>query len=263
MIKHFFFDLDNTITESRTEISDSMRDALLGMTKKGADVIVVSGAQFSQMQKQLCSAIEEVATMAQNGNHSMSASGILMWENKFDWLQKLYVFNLCDKLRNDYKLFYDSIFNIVEDRGSQISYSFVGHDALLEKKKAFDPDRSKRNKVLVKKSYQEFLEDIKASGVSWAIGGTTCIDFYIKSKGENIEEFIKFFNWNKDECIYVGDALTDGGNDTSVIGVIPTKSIKDPAECESVIKEFTKEFMIDEPEDDEDEEDELLGEGVY
>ena len=28
--------------------------------------------------------------------------------------------------------------------------------------------------------------------------------------------------WNKDECVYYGDALIPGGNDESVIGVIET-----------------------------------------
>jgi HAD superfamily hydrolase (TIGR01484 family) len=259
-LKHFFFDLDGTITESRTEISDSMRDALLGLTKKGADVIIVSGAQYSQMQKQLCSAIEEVATMAQNGNHAMSASGELIWEQKFNWIQKMYVLILCDNFQRS--IMFDDILDLVEDRGSQISFSFVGHNAPLEKKKAFDPTRAKRNKAISAVKYQDYFSDIKDSGVSWAIGGTTCIDFYLLGKGANIDNFIEFNEWNKDECIYVGDALTDGGNDASVVGVIETRSIKDPAECESVIKQFTKDFMIDEPEEDEDDDDELLGDIV-
>ena len=43
--------------------------------------------------------------------------------------------------------------------------------------------------------------------------------------------------WNKEECLYVGDALFPGGNDAVVVGVVPTHQIKDPDDTFRFIKE--------------------------
>ena len=60
-------------------------------------------------------------------------------------------------------------------------------------------------------------------------GGTTTLDFTLKGKhkGFNIARFIEKMGWKKEDCVYVGDALFPGGNDETVIGVIPTKAIHD------------------------------------
>jgi hypothetical protein len=33
--------------------------------------------------------------------------------------------------------------------------------------------------------------------------------------------------WQKEDCLYIGDALFPGGNDETVVGVIPTQLVKD------------------------------------
>ena len=39
---------------------------------------------------------------------------------------------------------------------------------------------------------------------------------------------IGYINWKKEDCLYVGDALFPGGNDETVIGIVPTHAVKDP-----------------------------------
>ncbi|MDO8520795.1 MAG: HAD hydrolase family protein, partial [bacterium] len=119
----------------------------------------------------------------------------------------------------------------LEDRGSQISYSFVGHTAKIEEKEKFDPDKSRRTTILREYPFRSETVEVK-------IAGTTCFDFYIKGshKGKNIAELCKKMGWEKDECLYVGDALFKNGNDESVIGVIPLKKVRDPKDTEGVIR---------------------------
>jgi hypothetical protein len=108
----------------------------------------------------------------------------------------------------------------VEDRGSQISFSFTGHHAPIEEKKAFDPGGAIRNDILARYPLNPLIEA--------KVGGTTCIDYFPKglNKGYNIEKYIAAKGWKKSECIYIGDALFPGGNDETVIGVIPTFPVK-------------------------------------
>ena len=63
-------------------------------------------------------------------------------------------------------------------------------------------------------------------------GGTTCFDFFLrgKNKGYNVLRLIKKKDWRNTECVYVGDALFPGGNDETVIGVIPTHPVQGPDE---------------------------------
>lgn len=255
MIKHFFFDLDGTITKSRSPITEEMADLLLKLTAKGADVIIVSGAEKERIYTQVGRVIEEVFVMAQNGNNTYESSGRKLWDNKLNWIQKYNILNLCEFFQR-IKVGTDSDdIDLVEDRGSQISFSFVGHNAPLDVKKEWDPSGDKRKEILNDSMFEIWLDDIKESGVNWAIGGTTCIDFYISNKGENIDKLIKEMNWEKGECVYVGDALFKGGNDETVVGVIETIKVKDDIECESIVKKFIKEYVgqLVEIEEEEDE----------
>jgi len=44
--------------------------------------------------------------------------------------------------------------------------------------------------------------------------------------------------WNKKGCLYIGDALFPGGNDETVVGVIETKSVRNPEDTFTLLEEF-------------------------
>jgi HAD superfamily hydrolase (TIGR01484 family) len=173
--------------------------------------------------------------MGQSGNACIDPSGTSLWENKMDWLQKYEVLHYVHGIFSK-KLFpFKNKLDLVQDRGCQISYSFIGHSEDVSKKEKFDPDKKKRTMVLKKFPFKSKTVEVK-------IGGTTCFDFYIKgsNKGKNIEILCKKMGWKKNECLYVGDALFKDGNDESVIGIIPTKQVRDPSDTENVIRELLK-----------------------
>src|SRR3990167_6118035 len=68
--------------------------------------------------------------------------------------------------------------------------------------------------------------------------GTTNFSFIPagKHKGFNVNRLRELMGWEKDECVYIGDALFLGGNDYVVVGVVPTRQVKDPQDTFLLVK---------------------------
>ena len=242
MRKHFFFDMDGTLTRSRSMISDTMANGLRDILSNGGDVVVVSGATKEQMIKQLGEIMNEVVVMAQNGNHAESVGGESLWRNELSATQKNDVLKLVHKMIEHAGIEIKNHRDLVEDRICQISYSLIGHNAPLEDKEASDPDKEIRKRLF--SCFPAEIAKLKELGVQARIGGTTCVDFTTSNKGENVKKFIKQMGWREDECIYVGDALFEGGNDHSVVGVIPTLAVPSHKECEEAVQLFVQELSL-------------------
>jgi len=236
MKKHIFFDMDGTLTPSRQTIEPNM-EGLLSILHQYCDIVIVSGAQDDQMAVQIPRGIFPAFRLSQNGNVAVSPNKRCpLWKNELNWIQKRKVFDLVCKIlkETDTEPFPD----LVEDRGSQISYSATGHHAPLEEKRAYDPSGSHRG-FLMRNTFRKEFEYLRGTkGVQASIGGTTCIDFYIHSKGENVAKLVGEMGWIPTECLYIGDALFEGGNDATVKGVIETRQVRDHKECERVVLEL-------------------------
>ena len=238
MKKHFFFDMDGTLTRSRSEISDSMVAGLRDLLANGCDVVVVSGATKGQIIKQIGEVTKDVVVMAQNGNHTELSNGAHLWRNELTKAQKNKVFTIVRKMIDKANLVINDTSDIVEDRICQISYSLIGHNAPLESKEKSDPDKVIRKGLL--ESFEKEVARLNELGVQARIGGTTCIDFTIWHKGDNVKRLVEHMGWNKEECVYIGDALFEGGNDNSVVGIVSTQEVVSPMECEILIRELIK-----------------------
>lgn len=103
-----------------------------------------------------------------------------------------------------------------------------------------DPDKAIRRMML--DCFETEIVELNHLGVQALIGDTSCIDFTIYHKGDNVRRFVEQIGWCKGECIYLGDALLPGGNDYSVVGVIPTLAVLSPKECEDAIRSFVNDF---------------------
>lgn len=227
MLKHFFFDLDKTLTRSRSLMAPEHAEIFRALCER-YDVVVVTGGQLSQIETQIPEALHgRYHTLSQSGNHAISKDGTLLWKETFTEKQRAAVLDFIRIVHDEFHLRVKDENDLVEDRGSQISYSLIGHHEAIEKKEAFDPDVAKRLAILSKHSAD--VEKLRASGADVRTGGTTTFDFTLagKHKGFNITRLIERMGWKKEDCIYVGDALFRGGNDETVIGVIPTKAVKD------------------------------------
>ncbi len=238
MPAHIFFDLDDTLTPSRSPMSAGHTPVFVELCDR-KDVIVISGAQESQMDKQLpqeCAG--HLYRLTQNGNHAVAPDGSLLWSERFSNEQEEAVYAFIKQVHDEIALTVKDEQNLVEHRGSQISYSLIGHDEAREIKKAFDPDASKRKAILA--DHAADVERLRTLGIEITAGGTTCLDIFLlgKNKGFHVANLIEKMGWKREDCVYVGDAIEPGRNDESVIGVIPTHSVSGPDDTFIFIKQM-------------------------
>jgi len=231
MKKHFFFDLDGTLTESRQEIALAMAATLAVLKNVGIDIIVISGAERSRMEKQLAG-VEVRFIMAQSGADSP------FWQTKMNERDEVEVWRHIKKVQ---KLLYEhdwgddekSWNRYVENRGGQISFSLTGHNCPIEIKQNYDPSGKRRTVILKEVPFHSLKLECR-------IAGTTCFDYTFKNatKGKNIARLINHLKWNKEDCIYFGDKLMKGGNDETVMGVIDTVQVSGPNQLMQELKKY-------------------------
>ena len=121
---------------------------------------------------------------------------------------------------------------VIEDRGSQITFSALGQNAPLEKKKTWDPDFVKRKKI-------KAILDRLIPEFSIRMGGTTSLDVTKPGidKAYGINKLKDILGIELSEMIFIGDALFPGGNDYPVkqAGVVSI-SVRDPQEAKRIIE---------------------------
>lgn len=238
MPKHFFFDLDNTLTRSKSHIAPEHKPILKTLIQR-ADVIVVSG----HGEKDIRNHLEDVVgyyILAQNGNFAQSPDGAMLWEQKLADVQKAVIYAFIKKVQERFPQQVRDEHDLVDDRGCEVAFSLIGHHEKIEIKEAFDPDHKKRQAILADMTKTGDMKTLEDAGVEVVIGGTTVLDFIEKgkTKGFNVRQLIDTLAWKADECVYVGDALFPGGNDETVVGIIPTKAVKDYKETYSYLSEL-------------------------
>ena len=231
--RHIFFDLDGTLARSRTPISDEHVLLFLELTQH-FNVLVTSGTAAEKMRSRLPQGTYWL--FAENGNVAYDETGALLWRHALSPQQKELVFSLIEGMKKYLDLEVLDEYDLVEDREVQIAYSLIGHNENLEKKEAFDPNGEKRRLLL--KVFHADVEFLKKSGVEVRIGGTTTLDFIplLHNKATNIIELMEKKGWKGRDTLYVGDALYSGGNDEVMIGVVDTKTVKNPAETFDLIR---------------------------
>lgn len=129
---------------------------------------------------------------------------------------------------------------IIEDRGSQITFSAFGQNAPIEIKEAWDKDHQKREQMVraLKKYLPEFASHI---------GGTTSVDVTRKGidKAYGLRQLLKHLNLPNEKLLYVGDELYPDGNDAPALSVAgECRAVKGPEEAKKVILELLEEDKL-------------------
>jgi phosphomannomutase len=238
--KLIVFDLDGTLAESKsavdTEMAALLQD-LLGIVK----VAVISGGDWPQFEKQLLSNLSHDKLLV--ALSLLPTCGTKFYQYTGEW-KKLYSedFTANEKeqiISSLNKAIGEAGFKveknwgeIIEDRGSQITYSALGQQAPLEEKKKWDPDFTKRKKI------KEILEPL-IPGFTVRLGGETSIDVTKPGidKAYGIRKLRDLLGISLKEMIFIGDALFPGGNDypAEQAGVVSV-GVKGPHETKRVIQ---------------------------
>jgi HAD superfamily hydrolase (TIGR01484 family) len=216
MIKLIVYDLDGTLAESKSSLDAKMSALLhdlLGIVK----VAIISGGDWPQFEKQVLSHLPHDERLV---NLSiLPTCGTKFFQYKGDW-KKLYSedFTAGEKERivtSLEKAVGQAGFKpakvwgeVIEDRGSQITFSALGQQAPLEEKDKWDPDYAKRKKI-------KAILDILIPEFSVRMGGATSIDVTKPGidKAYGIRKLRDILGIPLEEMIFIGDALFPGGND--------------------------------------------------
>jgi HAD superfamily hydrolase (TIGR01484 family) len=234
------FDLDGTVAESKSSL-DAEMSALLRDLLSIVRVAVISGGNWPQFEKQLVSNLPHDANL--KNLSLLPTCGTKFYKYNSDW-DKLYSEDFTDKEKEKIvsslqKAIGLSDFNaktvsgeLIEDRGSQITFSALGQQAPLEEKKKWDPDFAKRKRM------KAFLDDLIPE-FSVRLGGTTSVDVTKQGidKAYGIRKLRAILGVAINEMIFIGDALFPGGNDypAKEAGVASIQ-VRDPNETKRVIE---------------------------
>lgn len=215
------------MTASRTPMEDEIYEFYKSLSQ---DIIVVSGAQVSQIDSQIRHL--PAFKLGQNGNQAVEPHNEILWTEFLTPDQIAEVHAHIEHLMEIFKVPVRDKNDLIENRGAQISYSLIGHHETLDNKKKCDPDRQVRFSLLQEVPFVSDELEVK-------IGGTTCFDYFQKGKhkGYNVARLIERMGWKSDDCIYFGDALFPGGNDETVVGVIDTFQVNNHLHTYEVLKE--------------------------
>jgi phosphomannomutase len=240
MKKLIVFDLDGTLAESKssldTEMSALFHD-LLGIVK----VAVISGGDWPQFEKQLLSNLPHDERLVDLS--LLPTCGTKFFQYAGDWKEiysedftadeKEKIVSSLKKALGEAGFKVEKVWGeVIEGRGSQITYSALGQQAPLEEKNKWDPDFAKRKKI--KAILDTFIPEF-----SVRLGGATSIDVTKPGidKAYGIRKLRDLLGISLKEMIFVGDALFVGGNDypAEEAGVVSIP-VRGPNETKRVIE---------------------------
>jgi phosphomannomutase len=223
------FDLDGTLAQSPTSVPPRMA-ALLRRLMREVDVCVVSGGSFDRLREQVVAPVEDAAEgenpvdlvrlhlMPVNGTHYhrwYDGSWHEVYDEEVpvgdvDRVSRVLIggakaLGLWDP---------HHVGDVIQDRGSQITYSALGTKAPLEARLAWDPDGSKKESL---RAYAaERLPDLEVLS-----GGATAVDVTRKGvdKSYGMHRLMDRLDLDRRNVMFVGDRLDAHGNDRPVLAM--------------------------------------------
>jgi phosphomannomutase len=230
MKKLIAFDLDGTLAESKSAADERMLQAMDKLLGK-FQVCVISGGKFQQFEKQLLHGLDTTPSKLKN-LHIMPACGTryytyseegeswkLVYAEDFNDTQKEKIIVALNKGFDDLNYREKKVYGeCIEDRGSQITFSVLGQDIVdvlgkegLRLKHAWDPDNRKKNEL------RDYIAPLIPE-FEVRVGGVTSIDVTKKGidKAYGMKKLTEILNITKEDILFIGDRLQEGGNDYPV-----------------------------------------------
>ena len=251
MKKLIVFDLDGTITRSKQVIDVEMVNLLFELLKR-TKIAIVSGESYNQFKKQFLDHIHSEVSDLKNIFLFPTCATAFFRYSEDGWMN---VYQ--EKLTQREKSLIESALDFtikrtevcdglnmygerIEDRQTQITFSAFGQAAPLEVKKDWDKDKFKRRqmKVILDNIIPEFEVHI---------GGSSSIDVTKKGidKAYAVQQMEKFLGIKKEDMVFIGDALYEGGNDYPVKSTgVECIEVENEEETKKIIKEMLNEDKI-------------------
>jgi HAD superfamily hydrolase (TIGR01484 family) len=250
------FDLDGTLADSKAPLDNDMADLVIKLLER-KKVAVISGGTFSQFEKQFLSNLPASTDLLKN-LFLLPTTGTRLYawrdsgieknsaELSAGWHQD-YSENISPEDRNNiiksinetweeagYRLPEQIFGERIEDRESQVTFSALGQEAPLDLKKAWDPDKSKRQRIV------SILKD-KIPHFDVSMGGSTSVDVTMRgvNKAYGVNKLSDFLKIPIDKMLFIGDEIIPSGNDYSVKEAgVDCINVSGKRETEEIIKEL-------------------------
>ncbi len=216
------FDLDDTLAVTKSPISDRMAVALSGVLDY-FEVCIISGGRFEQFKNQVIERLH-IDDKKLTKVHLMPTCGTQYYRYQDgEWVQQ-YAEDLTESEKRsavealkssarEYGLWEEKTWgDIIEDRGSQITFSALGQQAPPEEKYKW-AEKNQAAKQKLRDVIARQLPDLEVR-----LGGSTSIDITRVGidKAYGMQKLVEATGYGLDEILFYGDRLQEGGNDYPV-----------------------------------------------
>ena len=244
-LKLVAFDLDGTLAPSKGPISSEMADALKNLLDV-TQVCIISGGTRDQIFSQVVSNLPAGSKL--KNLHIMPTSGAQYIKRVLGKWKTVYsedftegqVSKIIDNLQVAAELLglwpENPYGPVIENRGSQVTFSALGQNAPRELKEAWDPTGEKKEKLRRAVSSLLIEFDVRS-------GGSTSVDITRTGidKAFGIYELRKRTHLDIEEILFIGDRLDVGGNDYPVIALgVDYQQVSGPEHTLSLINDLLK-----------------------
>jgi HAD superfamily hydrolase (TIGR01484 family) len=219
------FDLDDTLAPSKTAIEPRMAELLLALAAR-VEVAIISGGQLLQFQAQVVDRLPGADPQTLSHFHLMPTCGTQYYRLSATGVETVYAHALTDdekqralaaveeEARRLGLWESETWGEILEDRGSQITFSALGQSAPVDAKSAWDPTGSKKNAL--RDAVAARIPDLEVRS-----GGSTSVDITRRGidKAYGMTRLAEQTGIPLDDMLFVGDRLDEHGNDYPVLAM--------------------------------------------
>lgn len=219
------FDLDDTLAPSKSAIDPRIGDLLLALAER-VEVAIISGGQLQQFRSQVVERLPEATPELLSRFHLMPTCGTQYYRLTSGGVETVYAHSLTDDekqralaaVREEAERLglweAEPWGDILEDRGSQITFSALGQSAPLDAKMAWDPTGEKKNSL--REAVAARIPDLEVRS-----GGSTSVDITHRGidKAYGMNKLAEATGISLDAMLFVGDRLDPDGNDYPVLAM--------------------------------------------
>lgn len=219
------FDLDDTLAPSKSAIDPRIGGLLLALAAR-VEVAIISGGQLQQFQTQVVERLPAADEVVRDRFHLMPTCGTQYYRLTVEGVRTVYALSLTDDEKQRALASVEEEARrlglwesepwgeILEDRGSQITFSALGQRAPLEAKTTWDPTGAKKNAL--RDAVASRIPDLEVRS-----GGSTSVDITHRGidKAYGMRRLSEVTGIPLDDMLFVGDRLDEHGNDYPVLAM--------------------------------------------
>lgn len=248
--KLIVFDLDGTLAPSKSTMDNEMGSLLKNLLEE-KKVAVIGGGKFELFDHQLLSNLKVPEKLLKN-LFLFPVTATTFYRFRNGW-KRVYAINLTAEEVASIMAAFDKVYKklnykdpektwgkVIENRGSQVTWSALGQDivAHLGEKGIEAKNKWRDQNTPLKLKIAELLQK-ELPNLEVHVAGYTSIDVTKKGidKAYGLKQIEKYLGIKIKDMLFVGDAIFPGGNDYAITKTsVDYVAVKGPDETKSVIQ---------------------------